>query len=64
MFYQPSASIDIEEKQLIVAGNTEMIRFQLTSLGVMALCDLALKTYKCLLDNGRWPAASTVPKPQ
>ena len=41
-----------------------MICFQLTSLGVMALCDLALKTYKCLLDNGKWPAASTVPKLQ
>ena len=28
VFYQPFANIDIEEKQLIGAGNTEMICFQ------------------------------------
>ena len=64
VFYQPSANVDIEEKQVIGAGNTEMICFQLTSLGVKALCDLALKTYKCLLDNGLWPAALSIPKMQ
>jgi hypothetical protein len=56
VFYQPSANIDFEEKQLIGTGDTEMIHFQLISLGVKALCDLALKTYKRLLDNDRWPA--------
>ena len=64
VFYQPSANIDIEEKRLIGAGNTDMIRFQLTSLGVKALCDLALKTYKRLLENDQWPAASSIPKLQ
>jgi hypothetical protein len=58
VFYQPSANIDIEEKRLIGAGNNEMIQFQWTSLGVKELCDLALKTYKCLLDNDWWPATS------
>jgi hypothetical protein len=62
--YQPPANIDIAEGQLIGAGNTEMINFQFTSPGVKALCDLALKTYKCLLDNDRWPAASSIPKLQ
>ena len=41
-----------------------MIRSQLTSLGVKTLCDLALKTYKRLLDNDQWPAASSIPKLQ
>jgi Zinc knuckle len=64
VFYQPSANVDIEEKHLIGAGNTEMIRFQLTSLGIKVQSDLALKTHKRLLDNDQWPAASSIPKLQ
>ena len=63
-FHVLSGEIDIQEKRLIGKDNAAMLRFQSTDLGVNALCNIALRNYKRLLDNGRWIAGLNLPKSQ
>jgi hypothetical protein len=41
-----------------------ILAFQNTSLGVKYLCELAMTSYKRLVDYDRWPPIKTLPKKQ
>ena len=63
-FYSKSVEIDDEERYLLGKDIMMILAFQNTSLGVKYLCELAMTSYKRLIDYDRWPPIKTVPKKQ